>query len=233
MKNALFLGGSKGLGLELARLAVAEGYRVTIAARSVLDSPLYKEDRALAMPLDLEDDTIIPLTHLGPFDLIVWVAGRYQEKRLLDLEPEEIRGICRNHIEGPSMFLLPHLRKNRGTAHALRLIIVASSGSYRIRTGEGLYGPLKAAKAQLARTLGKEVPETIPGSKVLLANPGGMNTPFWEWRDRDVSSFMDPIAVARMIWDAMNAQIEPFAEIHIDRQPDGSPKFDHGPRLPC
>ncbi len=231
MKKALFLGGSKGLGLEMAKLAFDENWKVTIAARSVIESELYKKN-ITAMPIDLEKLNIQPIAHLGPYDLIVWTAGAYQEGSLLDLHADDIDRMVANHVAGPAKFLLPNLRRNRERKTPVQLVVVASSTSYRVRTGEGLYGTVKAAKSQFARTLGKELPETVPGSRVLLAHPGGMNTPFWAGRDRDVSKFMDPAAVARIIWNEAKAQAEPFEEIHVDRQPDGSPALARGVRPP-
>jgi NAD(P)-dependent dehydrogenase (short-subunit alcohol dehydrogenase family) len=234
MKKALFLGGSKGLGLEMAKLAVNEDRKVTIAARSVLECELYKRTvgGVTAMPIDLEAQPILPITHLGPYDLIVWTAGAYQEGSLLDLNAEDVDRMVANHVAGPAKFLLPNLRKNRELKTPVQLVVVASSTSYRVRMGEGLYGTVKAAKAQFARTLGKELPETVPGSKVMLAHPGGMRTPFWDGRGRDTSTFMDPAAVAKLIWDAMKAQKASFDEIHVDRQPDGSASLARGVRPP-
>ena len=59
-----------------------------------------------------------------------------------------------------------------------------------------------------------------------------MATPFWHGRDRDVSGFMDPVDVARVLWDEVKRQTAPFREIHIVRQPDRSPKVEEGARLP-
>lgn len=229
MKHALFLGGSKGLGYEMMQLARKENYAVMVASRTtpIVGSPYFN-----TMKVDLEADITPSCINRG-YDLIVWTAGSYQTGPILDLESKQIRAICRNHLEGPASFLLPILRLNRGDERPVHLVVVASSSSYRVRVGEGLYGTLKAAKAQFARTLGAELPNQIPGSKVLLANPGGMNTPFWDGHDQPKrASFMDPAAVAKVIWDEMKAQTLPFDEIHIDRQPDGTPKLERGIRPP-
>ncbi|MEK7473247.1 MAG: SDR family oxidoreductase [Patescibacteria group bacterium] len=235
MKKALFLGGSKGLGLEMAKLALDEDWKVTIAARSALECELYKKAAGgvTAMPLDLEARLIKPITHLGPYGLIVWTAGAHQEGTLLDLHAEDIDRMVANHLAGPAKFLLPNLSKSRELKTPVQLVVVASSTSYRVRMGEGLYGAVKAAKAQFARMLGKELPESVPGSKVLLAHPGGMNTPFWDGRDQPkLKGFMDPKAVAQVIWNEMKAQITSFDEIHIDRQSGGVPKLVREIRAP-
>lgn len=246
MKNALFLGGSKGLGLAMANLALDEDWKVTIMARSALSSPLVQEGRAVGFTLFLDrmGVSLEPLhsfaTSQPPFDLIVWTAGIYQEGNILDLSDEEwpydsgkIEEMFRMHLEGPTITLIELLRQHRAKQVPCQLVVTASSTSYRVREGEGLYGACKAGKAQLARTLGLELPRLVPGSKVMLVHPGGMNTPFWNGRDQPkLASFMDPAAVARMIWAEMKGQSKPFDEIHIDRQPDGTPKLERGIRAP-
>src|SRR3989338_8226375 len=179
-RNALFIGGTKGLGHALSQLAIADLCDVSIAGRTAHKCDLVREGRAMPFIVDLESEDMRPWVSMVQYDLIV----------------------------------------------------IGSSSAYRVRTDESLYGALKAAKAQLARNLGKELPRDLPGSKVLLANPGGMATPFWDGRDRDVSSFMDPKDVARVIWDEVRRQDTPFLEIQVIRQADRSPKVEYGPRLP-
>ncbi|MEK7655129.1 MAG: SDR family oxidoreductase [Patescibacteria group bacterium] len=229
-RDALFLGGTKGLGLAMAKIALVEGWQVTVAGRNPEACPIVAEGKATGFRVDLEDGE--PTTLSRAFDLIVWTAGAYQEGPIIGLTHGEIRSICRNHLEGPVSFLVPILQMNANLYRPVNLVVVASSSSYRVRLNEGLYGTNKAAKAQLARTLGQELPALIPGSCVLLANPGGMATPFWDGRDRDVSGFMNPDAVARCIWSEMNSQDVPFKEIHVVRQGDGTPKVEYGARIP-
>ncbi|MBU1907806.1 hypothetical protein KKF59_01590 [Patescibacteria group bacterium] len=214
----------------MAKIALKEGWAITVAGRTSCACSIVVEGLAAGFLLDLEDGA--PRELSKAFDLIVWTAGAYQEGPIIGLSRGDIRSICRNHLEGPVSFLVPILQKNRELGRPVFLIVVASSSSFRVRTNEGLYGTNKAAKAQLARTLGQELPSLIPGSRVLLANPGGMATPFWDGRGRDTSGFMDSNAVAACIWDEMQSQNVPFKEIHVVRQSDKSPKVEYGARLP-
>lgn len=245
MKNALFLGGSKGLGLEMAKLALAADFKVTIMAQTALASPLVTEGKAEGFNLFLDKmgvslEPLVSFVDGHPaFDLIVWTAGIYQEGNILDqIDPEwrydatKIERMFRTHLEGPSITLTTLLRKNREVGKPCHLVTAASSTSYKIRDGEGVYGACKAGKAHLVRTLGLELPRLVPGSKVMLAHPGGMDTPFWDGRGRDTSKFMDPAVVASMLWKEVVAQQIPYDELHIDRQPDRSPKIERGIRPP-
>jgi NAD(P)-dependent dehydrogenase (short-subunit alcohol dehydrogenase family) len=230
-KTALFIGGTKGLGLELARRAYADGWGVTIAGRSALECLLVTSDCAKPFPLDLEADRIEIPPDQGPFDLIAWVAGIYQEGSFIDLVPSEMVRLTRAHLTGPISAITELLRRNRRREKPCHLVVIGSTSSYVSRVDESYYDALKAAKAQLARALGKELPRDLPGSRVLLACPGGMATPFWEGRGRDTSRFMDPFDVAFAIWHEVQFQKTPFLEIRLLRQPDRSPKVEYGPQL--
>jgi len=48
----------------------------------------------------------------------------------------------------------------------------------------------------------------------------------------DVSNWMDPAVVAKIIWDRVAAQTKIFEEINLLRQPDGSAKVVEGPQTP-
>lgn len=228
---ALFLGGTKGLGYEMAKIAVAEGMRVTVVGRTAKACPLVTEGRALA----LERDLSAPHPWHFPdsaYDLIVWTSGIHQQGSFLDLTFEEIGHLCRVHLQGPMAAIADLLRSNRNVRQPCHLVVVGSTSAYQARDDQAVYGALKAAKAQLARNLGRELPAAVPGSKVLLASPGGMKTPFWEGREHISLNFMDPDAVARVIWNEMQSQADPFREINIIRQPDRTPKLEVGPKTP-
>lgn len=233
MQTALFLGGTKGLGLELARRAVKEDWDVTVAGRTADTCPLVLERTARPFVIDLEvPQTVSVWSRLGTNDLIVWSAGIYQEGPFSGLLRKAISRYCYNHLIGPVSLLTEALDHNIQEQRPCHVVIIGSTSAFVSRVDETLYGALKAAKAQLARGLGKELPRDLPGSKVTLANPGGMATPFWDGRDRDISRFMDPAAVADAIWREVREQTVPFREFRVIRQPDRSPRIEDGPQMP-
>ena len=231
-RSALFLGGTKGLGLELARLAIGEGISATIAGRTAAACSLVRERGAESLPLDLANVSPTLALPAQPFEYIVWTAGVHVQGPFASLQASKIEHACRMHVEGPIVLLTRLLRVNQARRRPCHLVVVGSTSSYRTRDDEALYGALKAAKAHLARNLGRELPREIPGSKVLLANPGGMATPFWEGREEKAVGFMNPAAVAQVLWTEVRRQETPFLEIQILRQPDRSPKVEYGPRMP-
>lgn len=232
-QTALFLGGTKGLGLALAQCALNNGWATTIIGRTADACPLVLEGRARGVACDLEHPwTMLPASANASYDLIVWAAGVYQEGPFTGLFANDISRYCHNHLIGPVSFLSALLSRSARERHPCHVVVIGSTSAFTCRVDETLYGALKAAKAHLARGLGKELPRDIPGSKVTLANPGGMATPFWDGRLRDVSRFMDPAAVANAIWREIRSQTVPFREFRIIRQPDRSPKIEDGPQMP-
>ncbi|MEK7116055.1 MAG: SDR family NAD(P)-dependent oxidoreductase [Patescibacteria group bacterium] len=233
-ESALFLGGTKGLGLELARLAIGEGISATIAGRTAADCSLVRERKAKGVSIDLgsSDPSSLSIAY-GAYDLLVWTAGVHAQGSFISSLPQtDFWRVCRTHLEGPIDVLTRIFSANCLQKRPCHLVVVGSTSSYRTRDDEALYGALKAAKAHLARNLGRELPREIPGSKVLLANPGGMATPFWEGREEKAVGFMDPAVVARVLWAEVRRQESSFLEIQILRQPDRSPKVEYGPRMP-
>lgn len=232
-KSALVIGGTKGLGLELANRAVDGGMSVTVLGRNPASCPLVMTGEASAIKLDLEQPPEgFSMDLIGPFDLIFWVAGVYQFGPFFQITSREIERLFRVHLTGPMHILRDLFYKSKQEQRPCHLVVVASTSSYRAREDESIYDATKAAQAQFARVLGKELPRDIPGSKVLLANPGGMATPFWDGRDRDVSNFMRPEDVAWAIWVATLPQEVSFLEVQVLRQPDRSPRIEYGPRMP-
>ena len=235
-KSTFILGGTSGLGQEIARIVAGEGdgYEVTVAGRSAKDCELVRMGRATPMQLDLEARHVRPTIpdDIGPFDLIVWAAGMQQRGAFSDLLTDEIRRHCRVQFEAPVEILAELLRAQKRADYPMHLVMISSTTSWHARADETLYGALKAAQSHLARGLGLALPAELPGSKVLLVNPGGMATPFWKHPDQDLSRFMDPASVASIVWDEIREQQGSFKAIQILRQPDGTPKLERGPRLP-
>lgn len=236
-KTALVLGGTTGLGQEIARIAASReaGYEVTVAGRTAATCALVRDGDAIPLVMDLEAryyKETLPES-AGPYDLIVWAAGMQQRGSFVDLGVDEIRRHCRVQLESPLEILAELFKRQRKAGKPTHLIVISSTTSWRARGDEALYSALKAAQSQLARSLGVGLAKDLPGSKVLLVNPGGMATPFWKHSKEDTSKFMNPAVVATIIWfDVLRLQQETFDEIQILRQPDGTPRLERGARVP-
>ncbi len=235
MKDGLFIGGTMGLGLELAKLACKKEFKPVIAGRtaeSLKGDPAFAGSNAVFAPVDVTK----PQTHFMAtrgYDLVAWTVGKLQKGRFSDLSIEEIAELTTVNLTGPAQLLNRVVIENVKERRPMRLIVVSSTSSWTVREDEAMYGALKAAVAQLARNLGRELPKQLPGSKVTLICPGGMATPFWTGRDIGDAKFMDPANVASLVWTCMESQDTDFREVQIFRQKDGSARVEDGARLPA
>jgi NAD(P)-dependent dehydrogenase (short-subunit alcohol dehydrogenase family) len=137
---AVITGGSRGLGLLMARELAAEGARVAILARDPAELDLARRElsaiggqRVLALPCDVgnEDEVrwAIDATaeRFGRLDILVNNAGVIQVGPLEHMEVEDFEEAMRVHFWGPlyaTLAALPHLRE-RDTG---RIVNISSIG---------------------------------------------------------------------------------------------------------
>ena len=234
-KTALILGGTKGLGLSLAGEAGAVRKNIwpVVLGRS---SPYNLPFKTRSIKIDLTNQASITNFFqeniYSSFDYIFWNAGIFLRKPLSSYSGEELDKMISTHLLGPIQFLrLWHLLQLKSKA-PYHLITIASTSSWRIRENETLYCALKAAKAAFTRNFARELVRDLPGSKITLVNPGGIKTPnFWQNSGQDISKFMDPDAVAKIIWSEVEGQRDSFKEVQIMRNDDGNPNVSYGPRI--
>lgn len=112
-RTAIVTGGSRGLGLELARLLVDEGARVAICARTPSDIERAITDlRArggvvLGMPCDVGDHVQVERfvqsvqAHWGPIDVLINNAGIIQVGPLANMIFADFEQAMRVHLWGP------------------------------------------------------------------------------------------------------------------------------------
>ncbi len=242
--RSLILGGTKGLGQALAAESVRRMVTPIVVGRSAERA---RSDPGLAgcelVAADLSDPRAL-LSVMQPdwqdIGYVFWVAGIFLRKPLTHCTIEEVAAMTATHFTGPigALTWFHHLMQNARPladppGQPYHLTVIASTSSWRMREHESVYCALKAAKAHLTRQYARELVADLPGSLVTLVNPGGIKTPdFWGATGQDIGAFMEPEALAKVIWNLVLLQTAPFAEIQILRGPDGSPRVEGGPRLP-
>src|ERR1041385_4359534 len=127
-KSVVITGGSRGLGLELARLFAKEGAHLTLIARTpaTLDrarSELEKSGaRVVAIPCDVrdqkqvEDAVATTIRHFGVIDVLINNAGIIQVGPHDRMELHDYENAMATHAWGPLymiMAALPHMRRRR------------------------------------------------------------------------------------------------------------------------
>src|SRR3954470_2717491 len=137
---AVITGGSRGLGLLMARELAAEGARIAILARDPAELDLARRElaaaggqRVLALPCDVRNEDEVrwaidaAAERFGRLDILINNAGVIQVGPLEHMTVEDFEEAMRVHFWGPlhaTLAALPHLRK-RETG---RIVNISSIG---------------------------------------------------------------------------------------------------------
>lgn len=261
MARSLIIGGTSGLGLELARESMARGIVPVILGRTAtkLQTSLDPTDpltKAEFIDLDLtkfgqkELEMFIGRFYPSPrskkeprcLDYVIWNAGkglRQSQPVPISRVMEEIADLVGVHVGGPFVALSSLLARASGWMQRrpdlppIHFITISSTSAWKARADEPIYCALKAAKSHFTRCVAKKLLTYDPRAKTSLVQPGGMATPnFWGPLGQDMTGYMDPAEVARIIWDRAQTQTGSFDEYSILRTDDGKPVIKDGPQLP-
>jgi len=193
-KNILIVGGSSGVGLELARHYVNEGHRVCFTGRKdpgLANAQFFK--LSITASVDDLSKGISNLTaSFQDVHTLVYAAGLLQRGSIETLDDVALTTMSNVGLLAP-MMLAARLKPIAPTP--LKLLLITSSSQYTPRPQEPAYSATKAGMAMLGASLVRD-----PGfGKVLVAAPSGIRTPFWEKTDEDTSTMLDPVWTAEQI----------------------------------
>lgn len=188
-------GAARGIGLSLARQALAQGNAVAATSRTLAGlQRAFGDDceRLLALQVDLASETSVQaaiektIAVFGRIDCVVNNAGYGQQGTVEALSDTELRRNFDVNVFAPLHVLrhtLPHLRQQR-SGHVFNVAsIVGFQGGY---AGWGSYVATKFALAGLTETLAAETAEL--GIRATVVYPGPVRTGFLS---------ADTLAVAR------------------------------------
>jgi NADP-dependent 3-hydroxy acid dehydrogenase YdfG len=200
-------GASSGIGAATARMAVAKGYRVVLAARSrealgQLADELGGEAHALAVPCDVtsfaaqEELVKRAIDNFGGLDVAFANAGFGAARGFLNATPEHWREMVLTNVLGVAYTIratLPALRAGSG-----HLLVTGSIAGRRPLPGS-VYSATKAAVRSLAESARLELQGT--GARVTLIEPGVVDTPFF---DNPQADGLQPDDVAEAVLHALS-----------------------------
>lgn len=182
----LITGASSGIGAATARIAVENGYRVVLAARSCSKIDAIRlelgSDHAIAIPCDVADwssqEKMIKraLERFGRIDAVLANAGFSKGSPFFGGKdkPEEWREMVLVNVFGAAAtarLTLPELVKTKGH------FLMTGSVVGRITSIRNLYSATKWAVTGMAHAIRNEMTGT--GVRVTLIEPGVVDTPFW------------------------------------------------------
>jgi NAD(P)-dependent dehydrogenase (short-subunit alcohol dehydrogenase family) len=175
-------GAGRGLGVDIAKAALAAGHAVVATARNAesVSQALGEHDDLLAVDLDVTDPTAAQaaiaatVERFGRLDVLVNNAGNFQAGFFEEMTPEAFRSQIETTLFGPvnvTRAALPQLRAQRSG-----LVVTISSTA-------GIASPVEFTTAYAASKFGVEgwmealTPEVAPfGIRTMLVEPGFFRT---------------------------------------------------------
>jgi NAD(P)-dependent dehydrogenase (short-subunit alcohol dehydrogenase family) len=210
-------GASKGLGLELAKKLLAEGYKVAATSRS--EEALIKvlgnaSENFLPLEMDLVDEKSvknaieITVSHFKTIDVLVNNAGYGLLGALEELTDAEARKNYEVNVFGLLNVIrntMPYMRANK-SGHIFNISSVG--GYYGEFPGWGIYCSTKFAVAGLTESLAAEVKSF--GIHATIVYPGYFRTDFL--KDSSLLLPQNPIADYKEVRESENAHKDSINE---------------------
>jgi 3-oxoacyl-[acyl-carrier protein] reductase len=187
MRNVIVTGGSRGLGLSIARCLAADGYRALAVARhnnDILAAAIIHAGQSCSgsldfIPFDLSEIADIPnlvkklRQDFGPIYGLVNNAALGLNAALANMHNSQIERMVRLNTVSPivlTKYVVRHMMADGGG----RIVNVASIIGFTGYSGLSVYGATKASMMGFTRSLAREVGRL--GVNVNAIAPGYMET---------------------------------------------------------
>lgn len=216
-KFALITGASSGIGLELAKIAAADGYDLLIAADMPEITGAADELRALgaeveALQLDLTQldaiEDLLDSAEGRPIDILCANAGQGLGGPFLEQEPDDWCAVIDTNVTG-TLYLLQNVLRDMRLRGEGRVLVTGSIAGFIPGPFNAVYNGTKAFIDNFTEALRRELKDE-EGITLTTLMPGPTDTDFFERADLEntelgSSEKADPAKVARDGWDAMMA----------------------------
>lgn len=209
-KFGIITGASVGIGLELAKIAAAEGYDLLLAA----DTPFTDTaglGSAETLEVDLSTfegvDQLLGAANGRTLDLVCANAGHGLGRAFLDQDPADWRHVIDTNVVGTT-YLLQKVLKDMVARNNGKLLVTGSIAGYMPGSFQAVYNGTKAYVDSVVAALQNEIKDA---DGVTLTNlmPGPTDTEFFERADMMDTSVgtdpkkEDPAVTAKNGWDAL------------------------------
>ena len=211
-KFGIVTGASAGIGLELAKLAAADGYQLLLAADTPFTDTAGLES-AETLEVDLSTfegvDRLLDAANGRTLDLVCANAGHGLGRAFLDQDPAEWRHVIDTNVVGTT-YLLQKVLKDMVARNAGKLLVTGSIAGYMPGSFQAVYNGTKAYVDSVVAALQNEIKDA---DGVTLTNlmPGPTDTEFFKRADMMDTSVgtdpkkEDPAVTAKNGWDALMA----------------------------
>ena len=197
--NTLIVGGTSGLGLEIARQADVEGDNVIVTGRHDpdVDFAHYREFDLTAGNLAKRVGQFV--LDLPPIHSLIYAAGFYQEGHITDLSDEQVDDMIDVGGRGLIFFTKKLLEKQDKLNE---LVAITSTSQWTPRELEPVYNFVKAGAGHYSN--GQSLDPRI--AQTLVVGTSGMATEFWDGIDKDTGTMMKPRWVAQQIMNLLGEE---------------------------
>jgi len=213
----LVTGAGRGLGVDIARAALAAGHAVVATARDAANvtKALGKHDDLLAVALDVTDpaaaDAAVAaaVERFGRLDVVVNNAGSFNAGFFEEMTPADFRAQIETTLFGPvnvTRAALPQLRRQRSG-----LVMTVSSTAGIASTGDFLTA-YAASKFGLEGFMEGLASEIAPfGIKTMLVEPGFFRTELLtpqstRYAQPIIADYADRTAATIQAWQGMDGK---------------------------
>lgn len=217
-KFAIITGASTGIGLELAKLAIADGYDVLGAADTTFDQDLGAGFETLEVDLSTFEgvDTLLARVGDRQVDLLCANAGHGLGHAFLDQSPTDWKHVIDTNIVG-TIYLLQKVLPAMVARNEGRVLVTGSVAGYIPGSFQAVYNSSKSFVDSFMDALRNELKDA-DGVTLSTLMPGPVDTEFFargDMLDTDVGADpkkSDPADVAKDGWNAvMNGKSSIFS----------------------
>ncbi|MFG6501906.1 SDR family oxidoreductase [Microbacterium sp. P05] len=217
-ENVCFVtGAGRGLGIDIARAALAAGHSVVATGRDPerVKAAVGEHDNLLAVALDVTDPAAaeaavqIALDRFGRIDVLVNNAGSFVAGFFENLSPDQFRAQMETNFFGPltvTRAVLPVMRGQRSG----QVITITSTAAF---VGAEFTSAYAASKFALEGWMESIRDELKPfGISTMAVEPGFFRTELLvegastTWPELDVADYAERTAATIETWQKMNGQ---------------------------
>jgi len=214
----LITGAGRGLGVDLAKAALAAGHAVVATARNSdsIAAAIGEHDDLLAVALDVTDTAAAEsavqeaVSRFGRLDVLVNNAGSFQAGFFEEMSPEAFRSQIETTLFGPvnvTRAALPQMRAQRSG-----LVVTISSTAGITAGGGDFLTAYAASKFGVEGFMEGLAPEVTPfGIRTMLVEPGFFRTELLtqqstQYAVPSIEDYADRTTATVQAWQSMDGQ---------------------------
>jgi NAD(P)-dependent dehydrogenase (short-subunit alcohol dehydrogenase family) len=212
----LITGAGRGMGVDIAKAALAAGDAVVATARKAesVTAALGTHDDLLAVKLDVTDPTAAEsavkatVERFGRIDVLVNNAGNFNAGFFEEISPEDFRAQIETTLFGPVNVTRAALPVMRAQRSGLLVTISSTAGIL----GQEFCTAYAASKFGVEGWIESLTPEVAPfGIRTMLVEPGFFRTELLtpestNYADSSIEDYAERAKQTVAAWNAMNGQ---------------------------